>query len=749
MKMKTTAKKIVGIIALCCSLVLSNPAKAFIWPCIDITQISSFVSSITTGISTITNAKSQLDNVINTVKAIGDQITTMKKYITDLRDTIMKLKETIDQAISTVKEAIDEVKGVINDVKDGINDLLGKEKDNASSTVDSVNQGALSGYDSNDLQDIINAARKASEANRDAINSIYDDALNNINETLDNANTSIDMIVDAVNTNKDLSDDDKNKLKTTADGIKNDINKIKESANKTINQAKENLNSQYAEEISNAYNDYSKAIDDYTLGKITIEELKAAGENFKETINSLDGGISQNVIDEFSAQVDEVVKKIEDLKEDMLNSVSNSKEYSDEEIADEDKEELKENISPSINKNLKLLDDRFLKPNISDKFTFKFTSQKNNVLAVALYNEDVEGSPFLVSKELMCNGKDSASDLEELNNPNWFRTCVARAKLEKDVYTDALSDNLYAPYLKNGLYKHILQDYSAANIVTISRAKQFASSFRGDIGNEDQSEFSSLEKMISQGDVDNTLQGLAALSTIELWTPRMWSMIRQIDAVYRAKNMVKLFVPESTLYLDLREDNNDVKKAISDNRGVINNQKIFPNVMLYHCHANQVESGIKAEDISIEKGAEKGEQEEKIRKCLFMYASGASRGFIKEEDREKASDEAQKKWRDKQKMALNDAAFENLVLSTVANYNSTRDYIRAEKSGGTVNIVSLQDGIKQISQARDGYAAGAEINYYGTQQLLNIVDTDALDLQTEILKDLQTFDFSYFSEDEL
>ena len=59
----------------------------------------------------------------------------------------------------------------------------------------------------------------------------------------------------------------------------------------------------------------------------------------------------------------------------------------------------------------------------------------------------------------------------------------------------------------------------------------------------------------------------------------------------------------------------------------------------------------------------------------------------------------------------------------------------------------LQNGIKEVAQSRDGYAAGAQINYYSTQQLLNIIDSDALDLQMEILKDLQKFDFSYFPDE--
>lgn len=62
------------------------------------------------------------------------------------------------------------------------------------------------------------------------------------------------------------------------------------------------------------------------------------------------------------------------------------------------------------------------------------------------------------------------------------------------------------------------------------------------------------------------------------------------------------------------------------------------------------------------------------------------------------------------------------------------------------NIVSMQDGLKESTTTKDDYAAGAQINYYSTQQILSIVDADAQNQQTEILKDLATFDYNYFGK---
>ena len=60
----------------------------------------------------------------------------------------------------------------------------------------------------------------------------------------------------------------------------------------------------------------------------------------------------------------------------------------------------------------------------------------------------------------------------------------------------------------------------------------------------------------------------------------------------------------------------------------------------------------------------------------------------------------------------------------------------------------MQDGIKESTTARDDYSAGAQMNYYTTMQILSLIDADAQNQQTEILKDLMTFDYTYFGQSE-
>ena len=339
----------------------------------------------------------------------------------------------------------------------------------------------------------------------------------------------------------------------------------------------------------------------------------------------------------------------------------------------------------------------------------------------------------------MCSEFSDISTLKESSSD--FRKCVAMAKVELDYYPNAQRE-YDEEVLEEGVYKHILKDYSASNLVTVSKMKQFATSWRGDSGNENDSEYKKLSDQLSKGDVDNTLNGITSMGLVDLWAPRLWSYIRRVDAVNRAKNVVQMFEVEETLHIDGRDD--EVKDAIDSEPGNLKseNKKILPHVMLQEC-------GLKAENVSLKKdakGDEMKEIEKKFYECFKKYASGASRGITSNNEKVTGdTEEAKKRWKEKQKMATNDAAFENLTLAVITNYNSTLDYIDYRTSdNGEVNIVTLQDGLKDISQARDGYAATSQINYYTAQQLLNIVDTDAVDLQTEILKDLQTFDYSYF-----
>ena len=185
-----------------------------------------------------------------------------------------------------------------------------------------------------------------------------------------------------------------------------------------------------------------------------------------------------------------------------------------------------------------------------------------------------------------------------------------------------------------------------------------------------------------------------------------------------------------TMQADDRD--NDESEAVID-------KAIFSNVIMYKC-------GLRAKDISVseKKKADMSaiaEKEKNIADCLYKYALEASRG----------SEIEKKVGRENQRKAYNDSAFNNLTLATINNYKSSLDYVDPEKlpdPSKDKNIVSLQDGLKESTTTKDDYSIGAQINYYTTQQILSVVDADAQNQQTEILKDIETFNYNYFGQQE-
>ena len=132
------AKKIVATLVVCCGLIGARTAEAFVWPCIDITQISSFISSITTGISTITNAVSQVKNIQQTVQAVGNQVSGLRDFMADLRQTIVSVKESINMVTKSIKEVIDEVDETLKMAEDITQNFGDQEKEKSKGTENEI-----------------------------------------------------------------------------------------------------------------------------------------------------------------------------------------------------------------------------------------------------------------------------------------------------------------------------------------------------------------------------------------------------------------------------------------------------------------------------------------------------------------------------------------------------------------------------------------------------------------------------------
>lgn len=705
MKKRIISNLIKGTMIGCLCLILSvRPAKAFVWPVIDLTEIVSFVNSITTGLNQISNAKSQLDNITNTIKTIGDQVSSVRKYAADLKNTITSIKDSITKITDDVKDAINGVEGIVSDVKEAVDENLNQEKQNAENTVETVESQVSGGGSEGEVQASLEEAKIESDKNKEDIEKILSDAEGTIDDSMDKAQTAVDMLMNSLNENGDLSDEDKSRLNGGANEIKDEIEELKGNASSIISATKEEVNSIYNEQIASAFDEYSQAISDYYDGNIDRAGLTQAGENFKNNIEKLETGIDANAINGIVSDAQKIADKIDAFEEDVMNSISNSKGYSD------GSEEA------SIKREMKKI------------YAFKYISNYEHQLLTGVYAEE-EDKSFLLPAELQCESldiKDIESDASKL------RKCVIKAKAEVELYPKIYEESLYKDFQKDGIYKHLREDYSIANLVSVSKAKQFSATW-GNLDKED-STLSVLRKTLEN--VDNTRAGYQLMGMTDIEAPKLWSEIRRVDALKRAKGVIQDFERGITLYLDERDE--DFYEATKKAPGQVENKLIFSNVILYKC-------GIEAEDISVKKEDKTDadiikEAEKKIANCLYQYALKASRG----------SEDEKKQWRENQRKAYNDSAFNNLTLAVVNNYKSSLDYIGPDNlpQSGDKNIVSLQDGLKESTTTKDDYSIGAQINYYTTQQILSIVDADAQNQQTEILKDLETFNYNYFGQQE-
>lgn len=117
--------------------------------------------------------------------------------------------------------------GIVDDVNKELNGAGTAENENAETTVDSVNEQVDSGAPEEDVQTVVDEAKKESETVRENVNKTFDEADKAINESLDTANQALDMLVDSVNGYDGLSDEERAGFKQEAGNIKNDIDGLR------------------------------------------------------------------------------------------------------------------------------------------------------------------------------------------------------------------------------------------------------------------------------------------------------------------------------------------------------------------------------------------------------------------------------------------------------------------------------------------------------------------------------------------
>ncbi|MCM1323708.1 MAG: hypothetical protein NC218_06065 [Acetobacter sp.] len=740
------AKKKMTALVICCSMIAMRPAAAFIWPSIDVSQVGSFVSKIGSGVNQVTTTKSQIDNATQTINSVGDSVTSITKYTADLKNTVAKIGEVNLQSVDMngIKEKANEANKKADTLRDNNNEM-------ADSTVRNVNLQLEEGASENEVQETLTAAKEEMLNPNEDLNNVYETTGQDIEDIINDVVEQLEKVVLAIEQNEDLTVEERKQYKEETVDLISQTESLKADAQEIIENAKNEYNTEYVKTVTEIFDAYSQSVSDYYANKITSSQLEQAGEEFRDKIASLPIGIDESNINKLIDKSQDILSAAQQLQENILNSQANSRDYSDE-----DEEPETEKIS-SIDSQV--------------KYVFQYKSNHSRAYATGVYyntNLEEEYQIFALPRELLCHkmNKDDISELEK--HTNKFRECITLAKAEKEYVcllkkgidtTDSKCDPyrfedkaIFEPHRRFGVYDHVIQDYSEANIVNNSRILQYVNTWQ-------QKTLPKLFELISKGNIDNNRNAYVAMNTIDLEAPKLWSWIRVIDTLHRSKEAVQQFNIGSTLHLDERYA--PFTRAYQDKNGLIKNieikniqgkitdkvdRQVFSNVFLYNCGRNADNISVSFDDKYNAKAIETAEKE--IAKCIYQYAAGASGSRKKNGDTYCDSgltlQQCTTVWRDNEDAVINDSSFQTLTLATVNNYKSSRDYVTPK--GDEVNITSLQKDMNKNTVARDDYASGAQTNYYSTMQILSIIDADAQNLQTEILKYLRDIDFNYFDE---
>jgi len=789
-------KKIIRLIAVAVigqSLLLAHPVQAFVWPAIDLTNISSFGSTLSSGVKQVMNAKAEIDNYVKNIHAIGDQISTVAKFAADLKKAIESLKEMINKiSMSLINSVFD-----VDKMMKGLKDEVKKSHKEKSQIADSVSENVSQNVEDDDQEGALDALSAGEEETKEKdkkINELLDQAEQSVKDLAKQSDETLDMLNNSLTENANLDEERQKELQQKIADLKQKMNNYQNHSLEIIQKMREKYNESSAE-ILEAYAKYRQDINDYFAGKITKEELEERSNAFKETIKNSDANIDEQELANLAQEGEELVNEIEKLQEEVLDLIANNKDYSDEDEPDKTSAWM---VPKPIN------------------YVFNFHSEHSSAYLKGCYAKkndckiypNIKGdASFLLSKELTATGKTRTgkgkdcqdlkfSDIDDGKQNDFLdklRDCVIRAKVEKDYFCpDMNEDDIIAgkcdPYnqkkngednfnhkkmKENGVYSHIIQDYNGANIVNSNKMKQYSRSW---LDADDKN--SKIRDFHTQFEnPDSTRSGYGIIALVDVEAIELWSRLRRLESVSRAKKIMDAYKNTERLYLDGRdtklegENNKIFMDAQKANPGLYEYSKdgntkeanIISNMFLYLCDEN-----LKGEDISVDAAdkndkTKKEKAEENITKCIKQYAEGATNGTINggepvtvtvltvgangqrvPKEVEDSPDIAKVRWRTNQTKAVTDSQFHTFALSTINLYKSSKDHAKVKKP--EINVQSLYEQANESKDARNDYGLGGKINNYATQQLLSIVDAEAQALQSEIIRDLPTISYDFFPD---
>ena len=727
MKIKCKTKKLFIVTMISSYFAFVSSALAFVWPVINLQKIATTVKNINSMLTQVTNVTGQIKTTVGKINAIGDVIGSIEKYADEIQSKIEAVKKQI-------MDVVDAVKGVINAIEQGAKDLEAALKETVEAinglgqeVVATVDRMVNDGATEEEVLGVVDAAEAEAEAIKNqGINEI-ENAGEDVSKALDNAGETLKEMVGAVNEYEGIDDKQKEDFSQRAEDLGQRIDDLKNSLDDIIKNAINDYNEQFSMFVTEAFDEYTKAINDYYSGKITKEQLQQAGEKLSKSISSMDVEFDRSAIDNLISSAQEIANDIEALENDILDAISNNKDYSDEAF----------NV---------ILDENI-------KLTFNYSFQKELVNAHITETED---GRFLISKELAC--KDSITEEADNSYPgkemvmNDLLECVNKAKAEEEYWKhyvggqNPYEQDLYKGYDVDGVFTHISKDYSIVNIANVSQTKQYASNWI----ESDKEGYNKLAAEIKKnGDSNRNSESQRKLVDLEI--PRAWNFIRRVDAINRAGAMVDYYTAAKSTNLYVSSTDNEYADVSKKTLGVVkittptsqssvdDEVQLFSNVLLYHC--NEL-------DGNTIYGDDKRNIEENISKCMFNFAMGMSTGLdvLKGETSENyLTNERKVTWNTRANRAASDSALYTFAHAVEDNYNSI--YVEKDlDEEGTFKSFVAKTG--EANDMRDEYITGALVNKFGIIQLLDIVDSEAQALQTDILMMLPEIDYSYFPVDE-
>ncbi len=742
MKIKGKTKRFLIVTIICSYFATISSAFAFVWPVINFQKISTTVKNINTMISNITNVTGQVKTTVGKINAIGDVIGSIQKFADDIKTKISEIKKQVMEVVSAVKSAVETVKKAVEDIQTAITETTEAIKGLVDETVKTVENLIDDGATKEEVIDTVETAeQEAEKTKQDGLDNI-DKQGQDISETLDKAGETLREMVDVVNEYDGIGEEQKAEFSERAKDIEKRIDELKVNLDDVINNAKENYNEQFSMFVTAAFDEYTQAINDYYSGKISKEELQKAGEKLNQSVSTLDVQIDNSLISDIVDATQAIANDIEALENDILDTISNNKDYSDE-----------------ASNNL-ILDKEI-------RYSFSYSFQKDVINAEIIQSDD---GRFLISKEFDCDENlieksvDKPMVVYEREGFNTldmskFLDGVNKAKTEVEFWGEQnpYENECYNKpgFAEEGVYVHIKKDYSLANIANVSQTKQYATNW---ITSEKEGYNKLVKDVQKNGDSNKNAESQKKLVDLEI--PRAWNFIRRVDSLSRAKDMLDFYVEQKSTNLYATDRTGDYKydQAKKEARGYVDVQtetsngpttdkvKLYPDVFLYFCNK---------EGSALYPTNDKSETE--LVDCMYKYAVGMSIGTdIAREDADLVPEKTSEgtvipdyqlgiqEWTTRAATAASDSAFDTLAYSLVDNYNS----IFVEKdSDADGTFKSYATKVSETTELRDEYITGAMVNGFGIHQILDLVDSGAQVLQTEILIFLPELEYNYFEKD--